>query len=52
MITLNADIVQGFVNTILSSKFDGATESPAFHRECWELCTSKAPMVAIAAPRG
>ena len=51
MIILNADIVQGFVNTILSSKFDGATESPAFHRECWELCTSKAPLVAIAAPR-
>lgn len=52
MIQLDSTVIQGFVNTILSSKFDGATESPAFHKECWDLCTSKNPMVAISAPRG
>ena len=49
---LTSDIIQGFVNSVLSSKFDDATSSPDFHKECWELCTSDYPLVAISAPRG
>ena len=49
---LDSQILQGFVNTILSSKFDQATESPDFHKEAWQLCCSGFPLVAIAAPRG
>lgn len=49
---LNADSIAGFVRTVLSSKFDNATETPSFHKEAWELCTSKFPLVAISAPRG
>lgn len=49
---LNADVIEGFVGSILSSKFDDAVKSPPFHREGWELFTSKEKMVALAAPRG
>lgn len=49
---LTASVIQGVVNTVLSSKFDEATESPDFHKEAWDLCCSKYPLVAIAAPRG
>lgn len=49
---LSSDVIQGFVNSVLSSKFDEATTSPDFHKECWDLCTSDYPLVAIAAPRG
>lgn len=49
---LNAQVVGGLVRTLLSSKFDQATETPDFHKEAWELCCSNNPMVAIAAPRG
>lgn len=49
---LTADVVEGFVGSILSSRFDGRAASPDFHRECWELCCSKERFVAIAAPRG
>jgi predicted phage terminase large subunit-like protein len=49
---LNADVVAGFVGSVLSSRFDGQAASPPFHRECWELCTSTEKYVAIAAPRG
>lgn len=49
---LNRDVINGFVTTVLSSKFDGATETPEFHKEAWDLCCSKHPLVAIAAPRG
>lgn len=51
-IKLTADILQGFVNSCLIHKFDGATESPECHYEWWELCCSDANNVAIAAPRG
>lgn len=46
------DMVQGFVSSILSQGFDGAVDSPEFHREVWELCCSEQRYVAIAAPRG
>lgn len=49
---LNADVIAGFVGGVLSSRFDGQAASPAFHKECWELCTSNEKYVAIAAPRG
>lgn len=49
---LSANTIAGVVRTVLSKKFDQATETPAFHKEAWELCCSTNPLVAIAAPRG
>ena len=49
---LTADVVQGFVGSVLSKRFDQASPSPPFHRELWELACSDHPNVAIAAPRG
>jgi predicted phage terminase large subunit-like protein len=49
---LTADVVAGFVGSVLASRFDGQAASPPFHRECWELCCSENKYVAIAAPRG
>lgn len=49
---LNADVIAGFVQSVLGSRFDGRAESAPFHKECWELCTSPNKFVAIAAPRG
>lgn len=49
---LNSSIVEGFVGSILASRFDTSTASPTFHNECWELCTSNNKYVAISAPRG
>lgn len=49
---ITPDTIQGFVSSILSQGFDGAVESPDFHREVWELCCSPHKYVAIAAPRG
>lgn len=49
---LTSDVISGFVGSVLGSRFDGRTESASFHKECWELCTSKERFVAIAAPRG
>lgn len=51
-VVLNKQIIRGFVGSLLSSGFDDSSESPEFHDECWELCTSKNKYVAIAAPRG
>lgn len=49
---LNADIVEGFVGSLLSKGFDESVARPACHREWWELCTGGNKYVAIAAPRG
>ena len=49
---LTSEILAGFVKTVLSSKFDDASETPEFHKEAWAFCCSKYPMVAISAPRG
>jgi predicted phage terminase large subunit-like protein len=49
---LTADVIQGFLGSVLASRFDGQAASPPFHKECWELCTSNEKYVAIAAPRG
>lgn len=52
MTKLNPTVIQGFVSSILSQGFDGAVDSPPFHREVWELSCSPHKYVAIAAPRG
>lgn len=49
---LNAEVLEGFVGSILSSKFDDPVKTPAFHREGWEMFTSRDKLVALAAPRG
>lgn len=49
---LNAAVIEGFVGSVLASRFDGATGSAQFHKESWELCTGPEKFVAIAAPRG
>lgn len=49
---LSAEVVEGFVGGVLASKFDDAVKTPEFHREGWQLFTSKDKMVALAAPRG
>lgn len=49
---LTADVLQGFVGSVLAHRFDGSVPSPECHREWWELCCDKHPNVAIAAPRG
>ena len=48
---LTADVIAGFVGSVLGSRFDGRSSSPEFHKECWDLCTSPEKFVAIAAPR-
>jgi predicted phage terminase large subunit-like protein len=48
---LTADVLRGFTSSLLQKNFDGAVESPECHMEWWELCCSKDPQVAIAAPR-
>jgi predicted phage terminase large subunit-like protein len=49
---LSAQVIDGFVGSVLAKNFDGQAASPAFHKECWELCTGPDKFVAIAAPRG
>jgi predicted phage terminase large subunit-like protein len=49
---LTADVVAGFVGSVLASRFDGQAASPPFHKECWDLCCSDHKYIAIAAPRG
>ena len=48
---LNAQIIEGFVGSILAKRFDQPAPIPQVHREWWELCTSNERFVAIAAPR-
>lgn len=49
---LSAEIIEGFVGSLLIKKFDSPTAIPDVHREWWELCTSTSRFVALAAPRG
>lgn len=49
---LTADVIEGFVKSVLLKHFDDPSPIPDFHRELWELCCSDHPLVAIAAPRG
>ncbi|CAB4241276.1 Archaeophage PsiM2, terminase large subunit [uncultured Caudovirales phage] len=52
MIQLTSEAIAGFSDSLLRPKFDGALPIPTFHRELWDVCTSKDRFVAIAAPRG
>lgn len=49
---LTAAVLEGFSNAVLRRGFDGATETPDFHRIVWEYCCAPDSFVAIAAPRG
>ena len=49
---LTAEVVEGFVNSVLAKGFDDRAETPECHREWWDFCTSVSRFVAIAAPRG
>ncbi len=51
MTRLTADVLEGFVNSVLRKNFDDPAENGAFHREIWEYITSSHTKVAIAAPR-
>ena len=48
---VTAEVVEGFSNSCLRKNFDGATETPGFHRDWWNMVCSQANRVAIAAPR-
>ena len=50
--TLTAEVIEGFAGSLLAKKYDGRSETPACHKEWWQLVCSKDPLVAIAAPRG
>ena len=52
MKVLNAEVLQGFVGSVLAKRFDGAVKTPTCHREWWEMCASDHKFVAISAPRG
>ena len=49
---LTADLIEGFVGSVLSKNFAERVPSPECHKEWWELCCSDNKFVAIAAPRG
>jgi predicted phage terminase large subunit-like protein len=51
MTKLNADVMEGFVNSVLRKNFDKPAATPEFHKEIWDLVTSNSKQVAIAAPR-
>lgn len=52
MIKLDAQTIHGFTTGFLMHKFDNPVPTPDFHLELWDLMTSDAPKVAVAAPRG
>ena len=47
-----ADVVWGFSEKYLRSRYDEPKPVPDVHREWWALCMSDYPQVALAAPRG
>lgn len=49
---LSADVIKGFVGSILASRFDDSSVSPEFHYELWKEACAEDRFVAIAAPRG
>lgn len=49
---LTAAVVEGFIASVLSKRFDGQSEAAPFHKECWELFTGPDKFIAAAAPRG
>jgi len=51
-IHVDAHLIEGFVEAFLLGDFDQPKPCPEFHRDLWELLTSDASHVAVAAPRG
>ena len=49
---LTSELIQGFVGSVLSKRFDDASNTPDFHKELWELCCDPHQYIAAAAPRG
>lgn len=52
MVNLTAEVVEGFVGSILLKRFDQPAPIPEMHKEWWRLCCGMDRFVAIAAPRG
>jgi predicted phage terminase large subunit-like protein len=44
--------INGFTESVLAIRYDDPKPVPPHHLDIWDLCTSKYPQVAIAAPRG
>ena len=51
MSRLSAEVLEGFVNSVLRKNFDDPADNAEFHREIWQLVCSDNTKVAIAAPR-
>ena len=51
MTHLTAEVLEGFVNTVLRKNFDDPADTGEFQREIWRYVCSKDTKVAIAAPR-
>jgi predicted phage terminase large subunit-like protein len=49
---LSAELIHGFMGSVLSSGLDEPAPTPDCHLEWWALCCSDYKRVAIAAPRG
>lgn len=49
---ITSQLIHGFCASLLAKRFDNATRTPQFHLDLWDLYCDKAPLVAIAAPRG
>jgi predicted phage terminase large subunit-like protein len=50
-VVLTADLVEAFAAAYLSPIYDNPVPTPEFHRTCWSLYASDAPLCAVAAPR-
>ena len=48
---LSAEVLEGFINSVLRRNFDEPAETGEFHREMWRYICSPNTKVAIAAPR-
>ena len=51
MSRLTAEVLEGFINSVLRKNFDDPSETADFHREIWQYICSPNSKVAIAAPR-
>lgn len=49
---VSSEMVSGFVSSVLRHRFDGATDSPQWHHDAWNLCCTDSKYVALSAPRG
>lgn len=50
--TLTAEMIYGFSESLLKGGFDDPQPTPDFHMELWDMCCSDHTFVSIAAPRG